>query len=166
MSDNVIDLEVHRRQKLDSDLYCIIYVSYHTGPSIGVDLPDILKSARAFNTEHDITGLLLAHKGVFMQVLEGRQGDVEACYDRISEDRRHKGLRILRSEKIEKRTFETWDMAFVPFQELSDKQKDNFVYLGDLASTDKLQNLPHDPKTKLFIDSFFTSIQPSTVTFK
>ncbi len=161
MNGEIIDLAEHRALRHTEDLYCITYISYYIGPSIDRDLSDILKTAREFNKKNDITGLLLANKGIFMQVLEGAKATVQSCYTQIQQDVRHKGLQILRSEAVQKRSFASWDMAYVPFNALDDSQQEGFIHLADCVANNRFGDLKADKKTDLYVNSFFASITPA-----
>ena len=161
MNGDIIDLAEQRALRQSEDLYCITYISYYVGPSLDRDLSNILKTAREFNEKNNITGLLLANKGIFMQVLEGAQAIVKNCYTQIQQDTRHKGLQILRSESVVKRSFASWDMAYVPFNALDKSQQEGFIHLADCAANNRLGDLKADKKTDLYVSSFFASITPA-----
>ena len=63
------------------------------------------------NRTVDITGLLLAHDGWFVQALEGPEIEVLALMLRINRDPRHRGVRILGSGVAEARLFRDWNMV-------------------------------------------------------
>jgi len=69
----------------------LIYTS--TSPKLltGHDLENILSVSRRNNLRDGITGLLIYHEGSFLQVLEGPDAKIEASFERISSDPRHKG---------------------------------------------------------------------------
>lgn len=54
----------------------LIYVSKAVDPQTGALTDAILRSARAWNAQHGITGVLCQGQGVFLQVLEGDRGKV------------------------------------------------------------------------------------------
>ncbi len=59
----------------------------------------------------DISGLLLAHEGWFVQVLEGGRPKIAAAMDRIFRDSRHTEVHILSSGSIPSRSFREWNMT-------------------------------------------------------
>lgn len=61
----------------------------------------------------DITGLLAAHDGWFVQVLEGPREHVGATLDRIMADPRHTGVMLLDRCLAECRAFRDWSMTAV-----------------------------------------------------
>lgn len=134
---------------------CLIYVSSAIDALSESDLDDILRRSRARNREHDISGLLLFHDGSFLQVLEGPEEAVKACYERIRQDPRHSGTLCLFDRPVAERRFADWSMAFVPFDELDSSQKDGFVDLRDVAADIKTKQ-PSDVEhlIQTFLDSF------------
>ena len=100
-------------------LHRLVYLSSLTGSPDRLDLDGLFRAARTKNSAEDITGLLLYHDGNFFQVLEGPRENVLACYDRIQADRRHTGCVTLLSEEIGSRMFSEWQMAYVPYTDLS-----------------------------------------------
>lgn len=72
----------------------------------------ILEKSQRNNRRDQVTGLLYADTGRFMQVLEGGEEAVRATYARIVRDGRHRALVVLSQRWIETRQFGTWDMAF------------------------------------------------------
>jgi hypothetical protein len=90
----------------------LVYTSRATRPLAEMDLVGLLKQCKANNERNGITGLLLYHQGVFMQLLEGQEEAVHACYRRISNDPRHKDIIQLVEKPLRLRYFESWAMAF------------------------------------------------------
>jgi hypothetical protein len=73
----------------------------------------ILQQARRNNPEMGITGILCHGGGHFLQVLEGGRGAVNAMYNRIVVDRRHRDVTLLHYEEIVERRFSGWTMGQV-----------------------------------------------------
>lgn len=90
----------------------LIYVSTSVKLLNDEELLDILKVSRENNSSRDVTGLLLYKGGNFMQVLEGPDEVVEALYEMIKTDPRHKDVFVLSREQISNRQFPAWEMAF------------------------------------------------------
>jgi hypothetical protein len=74
---------------------------------------DILHASRRNNAECEVTGALLATDRYFAQVLEGEREAVEAAYERIARDPRHKDIVLTLYESIEARRFPSWAMAYI-----------------------------------------------------
>jgi hypothetical protein len=90
----------------------LIYVSTSVKLLNDEELLDILKVSRENNSSRDVTGLLLYKGGNFMQVLEGPDEVVEAVFETIKADSRHKDVIVLSREQISNRQFPAWEMAF------------------------------------------------------
>ncbi len=72
---------------------------------------EILGESQRNNTRDGLTGLLLAHDGWFLQVLEGDRGRIDHLLARLSRDRRHTDIRILSAEPVAARSFGDWSMG-------------------------------------------------------
>ena len=92
--------------------YQIVYCSAATTAFDEQDLLALLAVARTNNTRLGVTGMLLFHEGSFIQVLEGERETVETLYDRVAQDQRHAGTRVLARGEVEERSFEEWSMGF------------------------------------------------------
>ena len=90
----------------------LIYVSTSINLLSDDELLDILKVSRENNASKEITGMLLHKGGNFMQVLEGPDDVVNALYEHIKADPRHKDVTMISSEQISTRQFPGWEMAF------------------------------------------------------
>jgi hypothetical protein len=73
----------------------------------------ILKRSRENNPRQGITGLLCHGGNVFMQVLEGGRETVNALYNSIAHDARHRDVTMLHYEEITERRFAGWTMGQV-----------------------------------------------------
>jgi hypothetical protein len=142
----------------------LIYVSSAVTPYDQADQDDILAVARQRNSAEGITGMLLYHDGNILQVLEGPEDRVTACFDRIAQDPRHQGCIVLQSEAVAGRTFAQWDMAYVPFVELSTQDKEGFLDLLALRQSEKMRAVEDDPKAQIFIDRFLASFSDLATT--
>mgnify|MGYP005841481103 CR=1 FL=1 len=83
------------------------------------ELHTILRQSKADNPKRGITGVLCFSGGVFMQVLEGGRGPVNALYNRIVADPRHRDVVLLTYEEIGERRFAGWSMGEVNMQRLN-----------------------------------------------
>jgi AcrR family transcriptional regulator len=90
----------------------IVYLSAASETFDDADLTALLDRSRETNSAEGLTGLLLYQDGRFMQLLEGPSEAVIARYAAIAEDPRHSDVRMLSEQKIEKRKFPGWSMAF------------------------------------------------------
>lgn len=99
--------------RLMDTLCCLLYVS-----RIGLGVSDddyrtILATSRANNPRRQITGVLCAGSGHFMQVLEGPQKNVMELYTQILDDPRHFDCMLLGVNYLRKRLFSDWVMGYI-----------------------------------------------------
>lgn len=77
------------------------------------DIVSILATARQFNAEQKIYGVLYYADNAYFQCLEGEQLIVEALFERIKLDQRHHEIKHLGSSIVQKFTFKKWSMKYV-----------------------------------------------------
>jgi len=95
-------------------LFHIVYASRATPACLAnltENLEQILASAIRDNRAKGITGLLIAHRGWFLQALEGPADEVRALYDHICADPRHRETVILCEGAVQAREFGLWNMC-------------------------------------------------------
>lgn len=108
----------------------LVYISENhldpaDGPILG-QLAGILATSNRNNRRDDLTGALVFDDGWFLQSLEGEQTQVWTAFERIREDERHAGVRLLEFGPRGSRLFGNWWMglatrsgatqsAFAPF---------------------------------------------------
>lgn len=97
---------------------CIVYISMETRRLTRADILEILRVSRMKNTVHGITGVLLHHDGLFLQVLEGDAARLEELLGVLRHDRRHREVRVLLDEAITERHFPDWSMGVVDLADL------------------------------------------------
>jgi hypothetical protein len=76
------------------------------------ELASIFTSARRNNRGHEITGALMVSDGVFVQALEGAEGEVRELFEVIRGDSRHDRVKLVQ-QTVAPRTFGRWAMAEV-----------------------------------------------------
>lgn len=81
----------------------------HLKPS---DIDAILASAKAYNKNFDITGVLLYDERSFLQFIEGPKVALINAYQRIRSASQHHAIFELANEPSEKKYFQEWDMGF------------------------------------------------------
>ncbi|QGX96828.1 BLUF domain-containing protein [Roseovarius faecimaris] len=91
----------------------LIYASTPFGFDASL-LSNILLDARRCNARDDITGALIARQDLFLQLLEGPEDKVNACYQRIRRDDRHVEVTKLMQRSIKTRLFPSWAMRDDP----------------------------------------------------
>jgi hypothetical protein len=83
------------------------------GDHIDVAVREILARSIHNNRLADVSGLLVAHDGWFVQVLEGPNAHVGAAMARISADPRHTDVVVLDRCLAECRAFRDWSLTAV-----------------------------------------------------
>ncbi|PTS82366.1 blue light sensor protein [Pseudomonas sp. HMWF032] len=73
---------------------------------------DILDSSQRNNPSKGLTGMLCCNADSFLQALEGPRSEVNALYNRLADDSRHKDLTILDYAEINVRRYSTWSMGW------------------------------------------------------
>jgi hypothetical protein len=91
----------------------LLYASRAAEPVPDGLVEAILQQARRNNPELGITGALCHGGEVFLQVLEGGRDPVNALYNRIVCDRRHRRVTLLDYTEIPERRFAGWTMGQV-----------------------------------------------------
>jgi hypothetical protein len=98
---------------MNRKLMRLIYRSVPTRVMRTDDIEALVAASAAANAFRGITGALLFDGTAFGQVLEGEAGQLEALYEKISCDRRHRALFLLEYSAITARTFTDWHMKGV-----------------------------------------------------
>ena len=99
----------------------LMYASRATAALDQEEVHSILRQSRAHNPPLGVTGVLCVCPAsrIFLQVLEGGRGPVNALYHRISADRRHTDVELLSYEEITERRFAGWSMGQVNLARLN-----------------------------------------------
>ena len=74
----------------------------------------IVAAAQRRNERDGLTGALLFVDGLFVQVLEGEAGKLEATFERICRDLRHRRIVLHEFSEMQERVFADWAMVEVP----------------------------------------------------
>lgn len=119
----------------------------------------ILRAARERNAMDQVTGLLIYHDGCFLQVLEGEEGSIMACYQRISRDSRHTNCILMSNEAVTGRMFSQWWMSYLKMDELSHHQQKQFISLKAFAERARGNDLTQDQKTNAFLLAFMSGFR-------
>jgi len=89
-----------------------VYVSKAATQMSTPSLFGLLAKARANNRANGVTGVLLYSEGVFLQVLEGAAGALDATLARIEKDERHQSMQIVYRDMLKTRVFDGWTLGF------------------------------------------------------
>lgn len=92
-------------------LYYLLYVSRSRALMTEDELLDMLQHVRRHNRLTGVSGCLIYHEGEFMQLLEGRQEDLQVLRDKIAADQRHEGFRVVAEGPLQRRVFNDWGMV-------------------------------------------------------
>jgi len=92
-------------------VYRLVYISTPKPDIARAELASILRAGRKNNIKNGITGLLIQDRRRFLQYLEGEASQVDETFARISNDRRHSAITLLKTGYIGRRQFPKWEMA-------------------------------------------------------
>jgi len=106
-------------------LYNMVYCSRATPDVDEAAVQRIIATARRWNPEHGVTGMLVFGSGIFFQWLEGPRDNVMALMARLRNDRRHDSIVLLSEvEDVRERLFPDWDMELVTSEHIRDVLQD------------------------------------------
>ena len=94
------------------DLVELSYLSEAISDMSFLGLMRLLESARAFNQQNGISGILLYDNQQFSQIIEGERASVMKAWKRIQEDKRHHRIELLEIREITERSFPDWLLRF------------------------------------------------------
>ena len=123
-------------------LYNLVYCSQ---ASAGVDqaaVDRIIATARRWNPEQGITGLLVFGSGIFFQWLEGPRDNVLGLMAKLGADPRHGGIvRLSEVEEVRERLFPDWNMELVTTDDIRDVLIDALESATDPQNAETLAGL-------------------------
>lgn len=91
----------------------LLYLSSGSENLSADQLRQILDQSRKNNEKKDITGVLCAGGGHFIQVLEGIESDLIRLYSKIIDDPRHHDAALIGIAPIDSRMFQQWSMGYI-----------------------------------------------------
>ena len=94
------------------DLVELSYLSEAVSDMSFLGLMRLLESARTFNQNNGITGILLYDNQQFGQIIEGERANVMKAWKRIQDDKRHHRVELLEIREISERSFPEWLLRF------------------------------------------------------
>lgn len=98
---------------MQNTLRSVVYVSRSKQHMSLDELGKLLTQARASNLADGVSGVLLHHDGLFLQLIEGGPTAIDKLLKKITADRRHEGLLILVDSLQDRpRMFPDWKMGF------------------------------------------------------
>lgn len=90
----------------------LVYISTAYRLMNQAELLELLNVSRKNNEKNNLTGMLLYGEGTFMQVLEGEESALNATYERIKADDRHKNIIKMAEGSLIQANFPEWSMGF------------------------------------------------------
>ena len=93
----------------------LVYYSISNKTITEQAISDILEPSRINNNKKQITGCLLYHNNVFLQLLEGEAKNISKLFNTIKVDERHSNVTLIIEEDVNERMFPDWSMAFHKF---------------------------------------------------
>jgi hypothetical protein len=93
--------------------YAISYVSTASEKLTEIEIKKTLEFSKNWNSDHDITGILLFSEGNFFQVLEGDKELLQDLFERIKSDSRHKNVIRIFEKEIDSSNFDGYSANFI-----------------------------------------------------
>lgn len=113
-------------------LVSLVYASTKSPDWCDNDIYEILTHAEAYNSQSDITGVLCFNGEIFLQCLDGSRSVINALYRKIQNDKRHDNVMLLDYKEISERSFNEWNMLYIPVSNVDDvttfRQPDNTAF--------------------------------------
>ena len=103
------NIQIMAKQK---DLIELSYLSEAVSDFSFLGLMRLLDSARTFNKNNGITGILLYDNQQFGQIIEGERANVMKAWRRIQDDKRHHRIELLEIREITERSYPNWLLRF------------------------------------------------------
>ena len=123
-------------------LYNLVYCSRATPDVDEAAVQSIIATARRYNPEHGVTGMLVFGSGIFFQWLEGPRDSVLALLALLKKDPRHHTVVLLTSgEEVRERLFPDWDMELVTADAVRDVLVDALDSAQDPQNAESLREL-------------------------
>ena len=116
------------------DLVELSYLSEAVSDMSFLGLMRLLESARAFNQQHGVTGILFYDNQQFGQIIEGERANIMKVWKRIQEDKSHHRIELLEIREITERTYPEWLLRFYGGETLI---RDYPVLAGMVGGMDK-----------------------------
>lgn len=113
--------------------YAISYVSTASEQLTETEIKKTLEFSKNWNTDHDITGILLFSEGNFFQVLEGDKELLQNLFERIKSDSRHYNVMRIFGKEIDNAKFTGYAANFITVDSQF-TEKDFGRYLSKIAT--------------------------------
>ena len=109
-------------------MYRLIYKSRSVQPLNWDIVRDIMHKSESNNEPRGVTGVLLAGRNHFLQVLEGKYEEVNYIFRRIMTDERHGDLSLISFSVIDARLFSAWAMRGIGAFDFNQKIEDELKH--------------------------------------
>jgi hypothetical protein len=110
----------------------LTYVSEPTQNMSFLGLMRLLYHSYSNNQALGITGALIYENNKFGQVIEGPEKDIQALWQKIQKDSRHKNVRLIETKLITERSFSKWTMVFQGSEEVAKSLPEVSVAIEDV----------------------------------
>lgn len=90
----------------------ILYVSVADPELMSDDIYQLVSHSQKRNLAEGISGMMLYNGSNFLQLIEGDDAVIDACFARIAGDPRHSGVITLRDAPADAREFPSWAMRY------------------------------------------------------
>lgn len=107
------------------------------------EIDDLVYKSLSYNASKTISGILLFRSGIFLQLLEGDQQEVEKLFKKIETDSRHANLVVLFRQNTDRRIFPEWDMGLKILSDLDIKMVNEILSWNKLISSKKGDEIDH-----------------------
>lgn len=110
----------------DTQHFELIYQSFSVRHLKLANLEEILEESYSRNVEFQISGCLIYHNRMFIQVLEGKEEHVMQLMNNIRKDDRNKDVQVIHKGKIKERGFLGWRMSYIHTDNIPLKRKEGY----------------------------------------
>ena len=141
-----------------SGLHRLIYTSESREPGGAIELAPmpvdaIAAAAAKRNASLGLSGVLVAVRGHFVQILEGEAANLEIVFESICRDMRHRTISLIDFAPATERRFETWGMVSLDAGRMADPERYEDLFasiLGGMAPAAIVSDV------RQFLDDFLT----------
>ena len=135
----------------------IIYTSDALEPFDVDSLRELALNAAIKNRELDITGYLFYERGRFFQYIEGNFEVTRNLLKIINKDKRHKIIKVLEQDGLEKRRFPSWHMQYLSMNSLQVVKKESIII--EKMRTMRALDIPSDNvKTQKMVNELWALV--------
>lgn len=111
----------------------IAYISKVAEDFGKAELGNVLRASRLRNERDGISGMLMYHGTSVLQILEGPEDMVRACYGRIRVDPRHSHIEPLDKRTVASRSFSDWSMGLAEPENVKALPGSSLHSFGEIA---------------------------------